>query len=143
MQSPRGDANDTDTKTRVHESVIQVAALKHRHPTVLSRLAVEDQVGGQDSSTDNGRAVQEALGEIAPLRLVGGLHVRATERILEGLSGLREDRVGTERLRLERLEGRVVNESSGIGGLGDLAESRSHGEGASEEERHDCRTESR
>lgn len=142
MQSSSGDTDDTNTKTSVHEGVIEVAALVRRHATILSCLAVEDHVRSQHGPADNGRTVQETLGEIATLRaLVGRLHVRPSERILEGLLGLCEDgrRTGAEPVvGLGRLERRVVDESSGVRGFGHLAQCRGDSEGASEEERHDC-----
>lgn len=139
MQSSSGNTNNTNTKAGVHEGVVEVAALIRSHATILSRLAVEDHVRGQDGTTDDGSTVKETLGHIPARSLVGRLHVRPLESILEGLSGLGEDRRGTglEALGLRWFEGRIVDESSGIGGLGHLAQCRSHSEGASEEERHD------
>lgn len=137
MQSASSDTNDTNTKSSVHKRLVQVAALKRRHATILSGFAVEDEVRCQDSTTDDSGTVDQLLGDVATLNIVGGLHVGATESILEGLTGLCEDGDGTGRLGLG-LEGRIVDETSAIRRFGDLPKRRRDGERASQEERHDC-----
>ena len=42
MQSPCGDGDYADAQARVHESLVQVASFKRRHPTILPGLSVED-----------------------------------------------------------------------------------------------------
>lgn len=138
VQSSSGNTDDTNTKTSVQESVVQVAALKWRHATVLSRFAVEDHVRNQNRSSDDGSAIQQTLGEVATLSgLVGRLHVRPSEGILESLSRLGQDGGGTSRMRLRGLERRIVDESSGIRRLRHLAKRRGDGKRAPEEKRHD------
>lgn len=91
----------------MHESFVQIAALVGSHAAILSSFAVEDHVGRQDGSTNDGGAIQKSLSEIATLGgIVGRLHVGTTEGILEGLSRFRKDRGGG---RAERLGLRWLN----------------------------------
>lgn len=92
VQSSSGDTNNTNTKSGVHESFIQIASLVVRHSAILSCFTVEDEVRSHDSATHNGRTVEQALGEVATLSCtVRRLHVSAPEGIPEGLPGLCED----------------------------------------------------
>lgn len=141
MHSSGGDSDDTNTKSGVHKRFIQVAAFVVGHATILSGLTVEDEVSRQDSAADDGRTVQESLGHVTTLgSIVCRLHICTAEGILEGLSGLCEDGRGkrAERLRLSRLEWRVVDKSSRVGRFRDLTKRRSDGERPSHKERHGC-----
>lgn len=88
VQRPGGDTNDADSESGVQECVVEVGALKGRHAAVFTRLAVEDEVDGQQSSSEDGATVHEALRQVA----TGGdgvvciLLVTTTERLLEGVT---------------------------------------------------------
>lgn len=134
-----GNTNDTNTKTSVHESLIQEASLVGRHAAILASLTVEDKVGSQNGTTNDGGTIDQLLSEVSRLRIVGRLHVVSAESILKGLTGFGEDRgLGSERLGyLCRLKRRVVDESSCVGKLRNLMQSRRYGERAPKEECHD------
>merc|ERR1712187_969514 len=125
VESPSSNTDDTNSKTSVQKCFVQVASLIRGHSAILTSLTVEDEICRHDSSTHNGRTIQESLGHVTTLGTICGLHVRPFEGILECLSGPCENRGRSraEGLRL-RLEGRVVNKSSGVRGFGDLAECR-------------------
>lgn len=133
-----GNTNDTNTKTSVHESLIQEASLVGRHAAILASLTVEDKVGSQNGTTNDGGTIDQLLSEVSRLRIVGRLHVVSAESILKGLTGFGEDRgLGSERLGyLCRLKRRVVDESSCVGKLRNLMQSRRYGERAPKEECH-------
>lgn len=139
VQSAGSNSDNTNTKSSVHESLVQEAPLVGGHAAILAGLTVEDEVGGQDGTTDDGTSVQQLLGEVATLSVVGLLHVAAAEGIVEGLMRLGEERgLGTERLSsLRRLEWRAVDEASSIRELWSLSEGRRYGERAPKEESHD------
>lgn len=133
MEGASSNTNDTNTETSVHKSFVQEAPLVSGHTAVLSRFTVEDEVGCQNSTTNNGSAIQQFLGHVATLcRVEALLHVCTAEGILEVLSGLGEDR-GRNALRLcclGGLDGRIVNESGGVCELRNLAKRRGYSERA-------------
>lgn len=101
----------------MHESLVQEASLVSGHAAILAGLTVEDEVGCQDGTSDNGGAVNQLLREVSGLRIEGRLlHVCSAEGILKGLTRLVEDRgLSSERLScLSGLEWRVVDEASGV-----------------------------
>lgn len=126
MQSAGSNSDNTNTKSSVHESLIQEAPLVSGHAAILAGLTVEDEVGGQNSATDDGTSVQQLLSEVATLSVVGLLHVAAAEGIVEGLTRLGEERgLGSERFgSLGGLEWRVVDEASSVRKLWSLSEGR-------------------
>ncbi|KKA17378.1 hypothetical protein T310_8781, partial [Rasamsonia emersonii CBS 393.64] len=92
VQRPSGNGDNTNSKPSVQERLVQIFSLIRRHSTILAGLAVEDQVRSQHRSAHDGGSVQDLLAQVACLgHLVGLLHVRAAESILEGLSGSAED----------------------------------------------------
>lgn len=141
VQSPSSNTDNTNTKTSVHKRFIQVASLVDRHAAILTSLPVEDEVRGHHSSTHNRSTVRKSLPYVTLGGTVRRLHVCPFESILECLTGSREDgrRNKAEGLLSLRLKGRVVDESSVVRGFRNLAQRRWNGEGAPEEERHDCR----
>jgi len=120
------NTDDTNTKTSVHESLIQEASLVGRHAAILASLTVEDEVGSQNGTTNNSGTIDQLLSDVSRLRIVGRLHVGSAEGILKGLTGFGEDRgLGTERLGyLGRLKRRVVDESSCVRELRNLMQGR-------------------
>ena len=62
MQCLCCDADDADTQARVQEGLVEIFPLKRWHAAIFSCFAVEDEVCGEDRSTDDGSAVEEALG---------------------------------------------------------------------------------
>lgn len=110
------NTNDTNTKSSVHESLVQEATLVSGHSAVLAGLAVEDEVGGQDGAANDGTAVQQLLRDVARRSVEGLLHVCAAEGILEGLARLGEDGGGScgGLGGLGGLDRRVVNETSSV-----------------------------
>lgn len=93
VEGASSNTNDTNTETSVHKGFVQEAPLVSGHTAVFSRFTVEDEVGCQDGTTNNGSAIQQFLGHIATLcRVEALLHVCTAEGILEVLSGLGEDR---------------------------------------------------
>lgn len=138
VQSAGSNSDNTNTKSSVHESLVQEAPLVSGHATILAGLTVEDEVGGQDGTTDDGTSVQKLLGEVATLSIEGLLHVAAAEGIVEGLMRLGEERrLSAERLSsLRRLEWRVVDEAGSIRKLWSLCEGRRYGERAPKKESH-------
>ncbi len=84
MKSPRRDSDDADSKSSVHESLIQVFSFEKRHATILPRFPVEDKIRCDNSASEDSSAIQELLCEIAPIWSIGGLlHICASESILE------------------------------------------------------------
>ena len=57
MQGTGSDADDSEAETGVQEGVVQVSALEEWHTAILARFAVEDQVDGDESSTEDSCAV--------------------------------------------------------------------------------------
>ena len=57
MQSARCYTNDADTEPRVHECFIQESPFVWRHAAILSRLAVEYHIRGDDGSAHDGGTV--------------------------------------------------------------------------------------
>lgn len=82
----------------MHESLVQEAPLVSGHSAVLTGLAVEDNVGGKNGTTDDGSTIQQLLGSVSTLGIVGLLCEVPSEGILEGLAGLAKDRGCAERL---------------------------------------------
>jgi len=117
MKSAGSNANDTDTKSSVHESLVQEAPLVSGHSAVLAGLTVKDQVGCQDGTTDDGTAIQQLLGEVTGSSRVGLLHVGTAEGILKGLAGLGKEGGRSSRglCSLRGLDRGVVDEASGVG----------------------------
>ena len=138
MQSARSNTDDTKSKSSVHESLVQEAPLVSGHSAVLTGLTVENDVGGQNGTTDDGSTIQQLLSDVATLGTVRLLGVGPAEGILESLTRLSEDRGRcAERLGcLRGLERRVVDEASSVGELGHLSECRRHSERTSQEESH-------
>lgn len=132
------NSDHTESKASVHESLVKEATLVSGHSAVLPRLTVEDHVGSQDGTTNDGTTVHQLLADITLSSVVGLLHVCAAKSILEGLAGLGEDgRRSCGRLRhLGSLEGRVVDEAGSVRGLRSLAQRRRYGERAPKEEGH-------
>lgn len=132
VEGASSNTNYTDTKTSVHKSLIQEAPLVSGHTAILSRFAVEDEVGCQNCTTNNGSAIYQFLGQVTILSRVDTLlHVCTTEGILEVLARLGEDRGNALRLCcLGWLDGRIVNESGGVCELRDLAKCRGYSERA-------------
>lgn len=137
MKSASSNTDNTETKTSVHEGFIEEASLVSRHAAILTSLTVENKVGSQHSTTNDGSTVHQLLSCVAGLGVEGLLHVGTAEGILKGLARLAEDGGSAESLsRLGGLERRVVDEASSIGKLRSLAESRRDGEGTPKEESH-------
>lgn len=86
VQCAGSNADNTDTKASVHESLVQEASLVGGHAAVLAGLTVEDEVGCQDGTSYNGGTIDQLLREVSGLRIVGRLHVCSAEGILEGLT---------------------------------------------------------
>lgn len=73
VQSPRSEGDDTDAQASVHEGLVQVFTLIHRHSTIFTRLSVEDQVCGNDGSTNQSTAIEKSLRQVSTGSRVGGL----------------------------------------------------------------------
>lgn len=116
VQGARSQTDNTKTKASVHKSLIQEAPLVSGHCAILTGLTVEDEVGSQNGTTNDGSTVQQLLGEVTLRSIVGLLHVCPTEDILEGLAGRGEDGGRSCRWlwRLGSLKWRVVDEASSV-----------------------------
>jgi hypothetical protein len=116
---PGRQANDSDTQTSVQEGVVEVLALKGRHAAVLSGLAVEDGVDGDERTAEDGTADQEP----AHARLVGLRRVRVAAVGSEGVArqagAHRRGRRNARREEAEAGLGRLLVEAS-HGRLGQL-----------------------
>lgn len=87
MQCARRDADDPESQPGVQKGLVQEAPLEWRHAPILSRFAVEEQVGADQGCADQSRADHELLSEAAcvrPRRLVRLLDVVAAKSILKG-----------------------------------------------------------
>lgn len=122
----------------MHESLVKEATLVSGHSAVLPGLTVEDHVGSQDGTSNDGSTVHQLLADSTLRDVFGLLHVCAAKCILESLTGLGEDgRRSCGRLRrLGSLEGRVVDEAGSVRWLRSLTQCRRNGEGAPKEEGH-------
>jgi hypothetical protein len=82
VKGASSDTDDTNSETSVQESVVQVGAFEWRHATIFSGFAVEDEAGtesaflsvvqiwshsldGKKSTTEDGTAIEKALGEVS------------------------------------------------------------------------------
>lgn len=94
MQGVCRHTNDPNAEASMHKSLIQERPFIWRHPTIFSRLAVEDEIRGDHRTADDGGAIEEPLRHAAGIRardLATRLHVGTTERLLEGISRLDEE----------------------------------------------------
>lgn len=111
VQCARRDTNHTNAKSSVHESVVEVCALKRRHAAILARLPVEDEIDADQRCAEDSGTIEEALSQVALRnRVVCSLLVPSAKDLAEGgyivrrrCRGLR----GTEEVRV-LLEWRVV-----------------------------------
>ena len=93
MQGVCRHTNDPHTEASMHKSFIQKGPFVWRHATIFSSLAVEDKIGGDYRTAEDGGAIKELLRRAAGIRprdLAARLHVGATEGLLEGISRLDE-----------------------------------------------------
>jgi hypothetical protein len=82
VKGASSDTDDADSQTSVKESVVQVGAFEWRHAAIFSGFAVEDEAGtesallsvvqswscsldGKKSTTEDGTAIEKALGEVS------------------------------------------------------------------------------
>ncbi len=63
----RGQTDDTNTQTSVQKRRIQVGSLVGRHAAIFSGFAVEDEVDGDDSTTEDSTTCQKSLEQLAPI----------------------------------------------------------------------------
>jgi hypothetical protein len=82
VKGASSNTDDTNSETSVQESVVQVGAFKWRHAAIFSGFAVEDEavtesalllvvqiwshsLDGKKSTTEDGTAIEKALGEVS------------------------------------------------------------------------------
>lgn len=86
MQSASSYSDDSNTKTSVHECIIQVATFILWHTAIFTGLTVEDQVDGKKSTSKDGATIEKTLAKITLgnwiVCAIAGLE--AAEGLLEG-----------------------------------------------------------
>ena len=124
----------------MQEGLVKIFPLKGWHAAIFSCFAVEGEVCGEDRSTDDGSAVEEALGQRSGIGrdyLTWLLDIGAAEGLLEGVSRFREsgEDLGVE---VEGF-GRGV-ECSGCGccSFGKLFQAGGEGKRSTVDESHGC-----
>lgn len=153
MQCACGHTNDADAQSSVQKRLIEIGAFVWWHAAIFTSLAVEDQVDCKECTTEDGAAIDEALGQVALCDGIGGRGslVGAARRGLEGgandallewreLLGCRCRADSRDGLMKLLLLGRGLEGSQGeSGGRGYLfGESGGEGEGSPcDEGRHD------
>lgn len=153
MQCACGHTNDADAQSSVQKRLIEIGAFVGWHAAIFTSLAVEDQVDCKECTTEDGAAIDEALGQVALCDGIGGRGslVGAARRGLEGgandallewreLLGCRCRADSRDGLMKLLLLGRGLEGSQGeSGGRGYLfGESGGEGEGSPRDEgRHD------
>ena len=88
----------------MHECLVEKRSFIKRYTAIFSRLAVEDEIRGDDGTANDGGAIEEPLGHAAGVgahKLAARLDVGATEGLLEGISRVGECRDGCNRLGRE------------------------------------------
>ena len=101
MQSACRYTNDPNTQTSMHKGFIKERPFVRRHAAVFSSLAVEHEICGDDSSTDDSGSIKELLSYAASVRahgLTAGLDISTTEGLLEGISRFGECGDGSDGL---------------------------------------------
>lgn len=145
MQGAGRHADDADAQAGMHKGFVQEGPLVGGHAAVLSRLAVEHEVGGDDGTANDGGAIEKLLGDGAGVgggNLAAGLHIGATEGLLEGISGFGQGGDGRNRFEGESGGFRGAMEGSGgdLGSFGKLLEACGDGHRPTKDEGHtdDC-----
>lgn len=129
----------------MHESLIKERPFVRWHAAIFSRLAVEHEVRGDHSTTNDCGAIEELLSHAAGIGgrdLAARLYVGTTERLLEGISRFGEGSDGRNSLRGEsRVFRRAVEGSSGdLSSFRKLFDTCGYGHRPTKDERHDkCR----
>jgi hypothetical protein len=119
----RRQADDADAQTRVHEGLVEVGALEQGHAAVLTRLAVEHDVHGDQGAAKDGTAREQAAahrGRVGGLLLGARLVGAASALLVEGIAGgADEGRAGGGPRREEaRLGRRLMECASGRAAAG-------------------------
>lgn len=88
MKSASSNGDYSKAKTGVHKGIVEVFAFKQWHAAIFASLPIEDEVDRDQSSTEDGTTVDEALGQVS-LRyrvVVGVLALVPAESLLEGVT---------------------------------------------------------
>lgn len=62
MQCASSNSDDTNSEAGVHEGLVEVFPLVLWHAAIFPGLTVENQVGGDNCSTDQDGSIEQALG---------------------------------------------------------------------------------
>jgi len=98
MQCPGSKRNNPNTQAGVHERLIQILPLKGRHAAIFSCLAIENEVRGENGSTDKSTSDEEPLRQVAARDRVCGLICR--RRLVATLEAISKSCGFEERLRI-------------------------------------------
>ena len=100
MQSARRHTNDSNAQPSMHKGFVEEGPFVRWHAAIFPSLAVEQDVRGDDGPAYDGGAIKELLrhaGRVRTHDLAAGLHVGATEGLLEGISRFGERGDGGDR----------------------------------------------
>ncbi len=89
MQGARRHPDDSNTQARMHKSLIEERPFIRRHAAIVASFAIKQDVRGDNGTADDSGTVEELLSRAGGVRarnLAAGLHVGATEGLLEGIS---------------------------------------------------------
>ena len=100
MQGACRHTNHANTQAGMHKSFVEIGPFVRWHAAIFSSFTVEHDIRRDESTADESSAIKELLSSAAGVggRNLTGLHVTATERLLESVSRFGERSNGRDRL---------------------------------------------
>jgi hypothetical protein len=86
MQNSCSYTDDTNSESGVHECLVEVFSLELWHSPIFTGFAVEDEVCGDDGSSNKSSTVEETLGQVSGCSRVGWLIRRSLISAFEGIA---------------------------------------------------------